>query len=148
MLNKQLLIGHVGEDPECGQLTDGNNWARFRVATTERSFTTSRGQQVPERTTWHNIECWGGLARVIAENVHKGDKLYIEGIHHTREYTNKDGRQDTWHSCDATYIEFLSVKKVEQPTTEVVAPAPAPAKTKPNKQAPQEQAAGKNDLPF
>lgn len=114
MLNKQLLIGHVGEDPECGQLADGNNWARFRVATTERSFTTSRGQQVPERTTWHNVECWGGLARVIQENLHKGDKLYIEGIHHTRDYTNKDGRQDTWHSCDATYIEFLSVKTKEQ----------------------------------
>lgn len=148
MLNKQLLIGHVAEDPECGQLADGNSWARFRVGTTERSFTTSRGQQVPERTTWHNVECWGGLARVIQENVHKGDKLYIEGIHHTREYTNKDGRQDTWHSCDATYIEFLTPKKVEQPTSPAINPAPEPAKTKAKKPAPQEQETGKNDLPF
>lgn len=151
MLNKQLLIGHVGEEPECGQTIEGNAYARFRIATTERSFTTSRGVQVPERTTWHNIECWGGLARIIKERLHKGDKVYVEGIHHTREY-EKDGKRDVWHSCDVSYIEFLSAKKEEQTTTAAVtpsqAPTPTPTTATTTAPAPQEQVAGNNGLPF
>ena len=107
MLNKQLLIGHLGADPECGQFQDGTYFARFRMATTERSFTTAKGQVVPERTTWHNVDCFGGLARVVQQNLHKGDKVYVEGIHHTREY-EQDSKTQTWHTCDANYIEFLS----------------------------------------
>lgn len=111
MLNKMLLIGHVGADPEIGQTSDGNTYARFRLATTERSFTTQKGQVVPERTTWHNIECWGGLAKIVQEHVEKGSKLYVEGIAHTRDYEDKDKRQMTWHYIDANYIEFLSPKE-------------------------------------
>lgn len=114
MLNKILLIGHVGADPETGQTADGNNYARFRLATTERSFTTSRGQVVPERTTWHNCECWGGLARVVQENVRKGEKLYIEAVHHTRDYQDKEGRTSTWHYNDISYMEFLTPKTNNQ----------------------------------
>lgn len=110
MLNKLLLIGNVGADPECGQTADGNNYAKFNIATTERSFTTSRGQVVPERTTWHKCECWGGLARAVQDNVKKGDKVYVEAIHHTRDYQDKDGRTLTWEYNDVNYIEFLTPK--------------------------------------
>lgn len=113
MLNKQLLIGHVGAEPDVREMADGNIVASFRLATTERSFTTSRGQVVPERTTWHNCEAWGGLAKVIKQNVHTGTKLFIEGIHHTRDYQDKDGRANTWHQTDITYLEFLDGKKQE-----------------------------------
>lgn len=128
MLNKHLLIGNVGADPVCGQTSDGNFYARFRLGTTERSFTTARGQVVPERTTWHNIECWGGLARVVSENVHVGDKLYVEGICHTREY-EKDGQHLVWHSTDISYLEFLTPKNKQttQPTAQPAQPAAQPA---------------------
>lgn len=128
MLNKHLLIGNVGADPVCGQTSDGNFYARFRLGTTERSFTTARGQVVPERTTWHNIECWGGLARVVSENVHVGDKLYVEGICHTREY-DKDGQHLVWHSTDISYLEFLTpkTKATTQPTAQPAQPAAQPA---------------------
>lgn len=147
MLNKQLLIGNVGADPEFGTLQDGNTWARFRIATTERSYTTSRGQQVPERTTWHNIECWGGLARVIAQNVHKGDKLYIEGIHHTREYEDKEHRRQTWYYTDANYVEFLGTKPPQTAEPAQTEPQPAPAATQAEQPA-TPQTTPKNDLPF
>lgn len=130
MLNKQLLIGHLGEDPEVGQTPDGNTYTRFRIATTERSFTTARGQVVPERTTWHNIETWGNLARSVRDNLHKGSKVYIEGIHHTRDYQDKDGKMQTWHSCDATYIEFLTPKPTDPKPTEPKPTGPKPTGTK------------------
>lgn len=114
MLNKQMLIGYVGQDPEIINTAEGNICARFRLATTERGFVTARGQSVPERTTWHNIECWGGLAKVVKDNVRTGSRLYVEGIHHTRDYQTADGRKDTWHSCDISYLEFLDAKKEQQ----------------------------------
>jgi len=127
MLNKQMLIGHLGADPEIQQFSDGNMCARFRLATTERSFQTARGQIVPERTTWHNCEAWGGLARVMRDRTRKGDKVYVEGIHRTREYADKDGVAQVWHSCDVTYLELLSPKdgRNADPGNMTTAPAAA-----------------------
>lgn len=110
MLNKHQIIGYVGSEPEFMTTEQGNFRATLRVATTERSFTTSRGQLVPERTTWHNVEMWGGMAKLIQQFVHKGSKLYVEGIHHTRDY-EKDGQNFVWHTIDATAVELLDKKE-------------------------------------
>ena len=78
-LNKVQLIGNVGKDPEVRYLDSGVAVATFTLATTDRAYTLANGTQVPERTEWHNIVLWRGLAETAEKYVHKGDKLYIEG---------------------------------------------------------------------
>ena len=76
-LNKVQLIGNVGKDPEVRYLDSGVAVATFPLATTDRAYTLANGTQVPERTEWHNIVLWRGLAETVEKYVHKGDKLYI-----------------------------------------------------------------------
>ena len=83
-LNKLMLIGHVGKDPDIRILEAGSKVATFSFATTEKGYTLANGTQVPERTEWHNIVVWRGLADVVEKYVHKGDKLYLEGKIRTR----------------------------------------------------------------
>ena len=78
-LNKVQLIGNVGKDPEVRYLDYHVAVAAFTLATTERGYKLANGTQVPERTEWHNIVLWRGLAETAEKYVHKGDKLYIEG---------------------------------------------------------------------
>ena len=91
MVNKVILIGNVGRDPEVRYFENDRAVANFTLATTERGFTTSSGQQVPERTEWHNIVIWGGLAKVAESYIKKGTQLYIEGKLRTRSWDDKDG---------------------------------------------------------
>ena len=77
-LNKVQLIGNVGKDPDVRYLDSGIAVATFPLATTERGYTLANGTQVPERTEWHNIVLWRGLAETAEKYIHKGDKLYIE----------------------------------------------------------------------
>lgn len=67
MINKAILVGNVGRDPEVRYFDNDQAVANFTLATTERGFTTREGQQIPERTEWHNIVAWRGLAK-LAEN--------------------------------------------------------------------------------
>ena len=78
-VNKVILIGNVGKDPEVRYLDTGIAVASFPLATTDRAYTLSNGTQVPERTEWHNLVLWRGLAETAEKYVHKGDKLYVEG---------------------------------------------------------------------
>ena len=85
-LNKVQLIGNVGKDPDVRYLDSGIAVATFPLATTERGYTLANGTQVPERTEWHNIVLWRGLAETAEKYIHKGDKLYIEGKIRSRSY--------------------------------------------------------------
>ena len=78
-LNKAMLIGNVGKEPNIRYLDNGVCTAAFPLATTTPGYTLPNGTQVPERTEWHNIMLWRKLAEVAEKYVHKGDKLYIEG---------------------------------------------------------------------
>ena len=84
MINKVILLGNVGADPEVRALDGGKKVARIRVATTER-YTDQQGNK-QEQTEWHNVTLWGGLADVADKYVHKGSQVYIEGKIRTREY--------------------------------------------------------------
>ena len=75
-VNKVILIGNVGKDPEVRYFENDRAVANFPLATTERGFTTSAGQQVPDRTEWHNIVVWGGLAKVVESYVKKGTQIF------------------------------------------------------------------------
>lgn len=90
-LNKVQLIGNVGRDPDVRYLDNGIAVASFPLATTDRAYTLANGTQVPERTEWHNIVLWRGLAETAEKYVRKGDKLYIEGKLRTRSYDDQNG---------------------------------------------------------
>ena len=90
-VNKVILIGNVGKDPDVRYLDSGVAVATFSLATTERGYTLQNGTQVPDRTEWHNIVLWRGLAQTAEKYVHKGDKLYIEGKIKSRSYDDQNG---------------------------------------------------------
>ena len=92
MVNKVILIGNVGIDPEVRSLENGTKVARVRLATTERLFD-RQSNETKEHTEWHTITLWRGLADVVDRYVRKGTQLYIEGRLRTREWTDKDGNK-------------------------------------------------------
>ena len=77
-LNKVMLIGNVGREPEIKYVDTNLAVARFSLATSERAYTLKNGTQVPERTEWHRIVAWRETAQFIEKYVHSGDKLYVE----------------------------------------------------------------------
>ena len=92
-VNKIILLGHVGKDPEVRYFDNGGAVANFTLATTERGYTAANGTQVPDRTEWHNIVLWRGLAEIAEKYVKKGSKLYIEGKIRTRSYDDAAGNK-------------------------------------------------------
>ena len=109
-LNKLMLIGHVGKDPDIRILEAGSKVATFSFATTEKGYTLANGTQVPERTEWHNIVVWRGLADVVEKYVHKGDKLYLEGKIRTRSYTDQAGATRYTTEIYVDNMEMLTPK--------------------------------------
>ena len=92
MVNKVILIGNVGVDPEVRTLESGAKVARVRLATTERLFD-RQANETKEHTEWHTITLWRGLADVVDRYVNKGSQIYIEGRLRTREWTDKDNNK-------------------------------------------------------
>jgi single-strand DNA-binding protein len=88
-VNKAILIGNLGADPDLRYTPGGQAVASFSIATTER-FKNKEGEQ-QERTEWHNIVCWGRQAEIANEYLKKGSPVYIEGRIQTRSYDDKDG---------------------------------------------------------
>jgi single-strand DNA-binding protein len=92
-VNKVILIGNVGKDPDVRYLENNVRVANFPLATTERGYTMSNGTQVPDRTEWHTIVVWRGLADVAEKYVRKGARVYIEGKIKSRTYEDKMGNR-------------------------------------------------------
>lgn len=88
-VNKVILIGNVGQDPEI-RYVDTRPVATFSLATTERAYTTASGAQVPERTEWHRIVMWDRHAETAEKYIRKGVKLYIEGKLRTRVWEDRN----------------------------------------------------------
>lgn len=89
-VNKVILLGNVGKDPEVRYPQQGQAVAQFSLATTERAYTNANGVQVPERTEWHNIVTWGRNAEIVERYVKKGTQLYIEGKLRTRMWEDRN----------------------------------------------------------
>ncbi len=132
-LNKVMLIGNVGAEPEVRYVEQGVPIASLRLATTERGYTLQNGTQVPERTEWHNIVVWRRLAETVEKYVHKGDKLYIEGQLRTRTWDDRNGVKRYTTEIWAENMEMLSSPRNNQPAGET---ASQPASTTDNTQAP------------
>src|SRR5690554_2702704 len=119
-VNKVILIGNVGKDPEIKYFENDRAVANFSMATTERGFRAANGTEVPDRTEWHNITCWGGLAKVVEQYVKKGDPLYIEGKIRTRSYDDKNGIKRYVTEINVDNLEMLGNRRSNdfQPTND------------------------------
>lgn len=113
-LNKVMLIGNVGREPEVRYVESNLAVARISLATSERAYTLKNGTQVPERTEWHRVVAWRETAEFIEKYVHTGDKLFVEGQLRTRNYTDKNGIQHTVTEVMAEKVERLSGKPAPQ----------------------------------
>ncbi len=89
MINKLILVGNLGKDPEVKELSNGKV-CNFSLATSHKWKDKNTGEKHDE-TTWHNVTCYGGLATVCGSYLHKGSKVYIEGRIRNRKYQDKDG---------------------------------------------------------
>ena len=117
-MNKVILIGNVGKEPEIRYVEAGKAVARLSLATTERGYTLANGTQVPEHTDWHNVILWYKLADIVEKYVHKGDKLYIEGRIRYSTYDDKQGQRCYVTEIWADNMEMLSPKAAEPVPTE------------------------------
>lgn len=115
-VNKVILLGHLGKDPDVRYLEGGTAVGQFSLATTKRAQTLPNGTQVPERTEWHNIVVWRGMAENAKKYLHKGDKIYIEGELRSRSFDDKNGIRHTVVEIFADNMEMLSVKQQVQQT--------------------------------
>ena len=121
MINKVILLGNVGADPEVRALDGGKKVARVRVATTER-YTDQQGKK-QEQTEWHSVTLWGGLADVVDKYVHKGSQVFLEGKIRTREYDHK-GEKRYATEIIANDLKLLGRPKDANEAPQEVAPAP------------------------
>lgn len=138
-VNKAILIGNLGKDPELKYTPGGHAVATFSLATTDR-WTGQDGQK-NERTVWHNIVAWGKQAELVKEYLHKGRQVYVEGRIDNRSYDKKDGSGKGYISeVVLQNIQFLGPKGETGSS-----PASADAPSTP---PPEGSSGGDDDLPF
>lgn len=92
-VNKVIIVGNVGQEPDIRYVESNVCVANLTVATTEKGYTLANGTKSPDRTEWHNIVAWRATAQYIEKYVKKGDLVYIEGKLRTRTWNDKSGIQ-------------------------------------------------------
>ncbi|NLZ96215.1 MAG: single-stranded DNA-binding protein [Bacteroidales bacterium] len=147
-VNKVILLGNVGKDPEVKYFDNDRAVANFPLATTERGYRTSSGIDVPEKTEWHNLSCWGGLAKIAEQYVKKGDPLYIEGKIRTRSYEDRDGIRRYVTDIHVDNLEMLGRRSDRAASQQP--PAASPTETsQPSAPSPSADTSSEvDDLPF
>lgn len=114
-MNKATLCGNIGTEPKITTIQNtGNKCAQFTLATTEPAYTLKNGTQVPEKTEWHNIVAWGGLATITESFLQKGAQVLIEGKIRTRKYTDKNQQERYTTEIVAENIVLLRGNMKEQ----------------------------------
>lgn len=109
-VNKVILIGNLGKDPEVRQWDNGDSQATFSLACSEKGYKLRNGTDVPEHTEWFNIVMRNRLSELASKFLHKGDKVYIEGKLKNRTYEDKNGQTRYFIEVLATSIDFLTPK--------------------------------------
>ena len=125
MINKVILVGNVGLDPEIRTLESGVKFARVRLATTERVIDRQTNES-RDYTEWHTISLWRGLADVADKYVRKGSQLYIEGRLRTREWTDTNNIKRYTTEILADNMQLLGSRSDGQSAAPAAAPS-APA---------------------
>ena len=145
MLNKVILIGRLGRDPETRFMPNGEAVCNFSVATSE-SWKDSNGQK-QERTEWHNITMYRKLAEIAGQYLKKGSQAYLEGKIQSRKYQGKDGIERTAYEIIANEMKMLGGGNSEQQVQSAQAETP----TLPRRQAPAAPVDGNDEsdeIPF
>jgi single-strand DNA-binding protein len=157
-VNKVILLGNLGSDPEVRHLENGSAVARFNIATSE-NYTNRNGERV-EQTEWHRIELWDNLAKIAEQYLKKGNTVYIEGKLRTETWTDKEGKQREGKTVRANTMQLVGGRnsgggsEESQPSYGASqaqsAPAPRPAAPKPAEpiSADLGNHGGDDDLPF
>jgi single-strand DNA-binding protein len=160
-VNKVILIGNVGKNPEVRYFDNGGAVANFSLATTERGYTAANGTQVPDRTEWHNIVMWRSLAEIAEKYVKKGSKIYIEGKIRTRSYDDANGNKryvteiwgdsmellDKKESSDGGHAPIPQPQSSSVPVSEQSTRPQSPVET-PSSTPSLDAEGGGDDLPF
>lgn len=158
MINKVILLGNVGADPEIRTLDTGVKVARVRLATTERVFN-RQNNETTEHTEWHTVTLWRGLADVADKYVRKGSQIYVEGRIRSREW-DRDGVKHYATEIIADEMKLLGRRQegtpaqggYQQPAQSYQQPAPQPAQSyqqpAPQPAQPVAPADDADDLPF
>ena len=141
-VNKAILIGNLGKDPDLQYTPSGTAVAKFTLATNER-WTGQDGQK-NERTVWHNIVAWGKQAETIKEYLTKGKQVYIEGRIDNRSYDDKEGNKRYISEVVVRNFQFLGSRGDAAPE-----PAASPTAAQETPSAPSEGTSNDDDdLPF
>lgn len=111
-MNKVILIGNVGKDPDVKYYSPDQAVVTVRLATTEKGYTLQNGTRVPDRTDWHTLVFYRKLAKIVEQYVHKGDKLYVDGRLQYRSYDDKRGVQHNVTEIFVDNIEMLTPRNV------------------------------------
>ena len=158
-INKVILIGHVGTDPDVRYMPNGNAATTLSIATTE-SWKDKQTGEKQERTEWHRVVCFNRLGEIAGEYVRKGSKLYIEGSLRTRKWQDPQGQDRYTTEIIAADIQMLDSKGgssaggyPDAPAAERIAPSAAPQQKSRPQAAPQAVAQDAfdeldDDIPF
>jgi single-strand DNA-binding protein len=114
-LNKVLLIGNLGRDPEVRYTSSGTAVANFTMATTERW--TDRSGERQEKTEWHRIVVWDKQAEIVGEYLRKGRQVFVEGSLQTREWTDRDGNKRYTTEVRAQRVQMLGSRDDRGPSS-------------------------------
>ncbi len=137
-LNKVILIGNLGRDPEVKYTQNGTAVANLSVATNE--VWTDKSGQKQERTEWHRVVVWGKQAQVLAEHLAKGKQVYVEGSLQTRSWDDRDGNKR--YTTEVRAARVLMLGRAEGSRVETEAPGP---ETGPEPGVPE---TGEEEVPF
>ena len=144
MLNKVILIGRLGRDPETRYMPNGEAVCNFSVATSE-AWNDRNGQRV-ERTEWHNITMYRRLAEIAGQYLKKGSQVYLEGKIQSRKYQDKNGAERTAYDIIANEMKMLGGGNSEQQAQPAQAETPTPPRRQATPAAPAEDI--DDDVPF
>lgn len=129
-VNKVIIVGNLGRDPETRSFPNGDQVANVTVATTDRWKDKASGD-MKESTEWHRISFFGRLAEIAGQYLRKGSQVYVEGSLRTRKYTDKDGIEKYSTEIRADSMQMLGQRQggeQQAAPTPRQAPASAPAK--------------------
>lgn len=108
-INKVIVLGNVGKEPETRSFDSGDTVTNFSVATSEKWKDKTSGE-MKESTEWHRVSCFGKLSEIASKYVKKGDKIYVEGSLRTRKWTDASGVEKYSTEVKAEKIELLGSK--------------------------------------
>ena len=126
-VNKVILVGNLGKDPEVRYMPSGNAVANVTLATTD-SWKDKQSGEKQERTEWHNIVFYSRLAEIVGEYLKKGSQVYVEGSLRTRKWQDKNGNDRYTTEIIANEMQMLGSRSGSADYSSAAASTPAPAK--------------------